>query len=60
MFSRAVGVFIYEMLIGETPFFAEALVSTYSNIMDHKNSLRFPDEPAISAHAKVWLLFPFC
>ncbi|VDM68789.1 unnamed protein product, partial [Strongylus vulgaris] len=49
----AVGVFIYEMLIGETPFFAEALVSTYSNIMDHKNSLRFPDEPAISAHAKV-------
>ncbi|KAK6051785.1 kinase domain protein, partial [Cooperia oncophora] len=48
----AVGVFIYEMLIGETPFFAEALVSTYSNIMDHKNSLRFPDEPAISAHAK--------
>ncbi|ETN75509.1 kinase domain protein [Necator americanus] len=48
----AVGVFIYEMLIGETPFFAEALVSTYSNIMDHKNSLRFPDEPAISTHAK--------
>ncbi|KHJ93694.1 kinase domain protein [Oesophagostomum dentatum] len=48
----AVGVFIYEMLIGETPFFAEALVSTYSNIMDHKNSLRFPDEPVISAHAK--------
>ncbi|VDP28849.1 unnamed protein product [Heligmosomoides polygyrus] len=47
-----IGVFIYEMLIGETPFFAEALVSTYSNIMDHKNSLRFPDEPAISAHAK--------
>ncbi|KJH53245.1 kinase domain protein [Dictyocaulus viviparus] len=48
----AVGVFIYEMLIGETPFFAEALVSTYSNIMDHKNSLRFPEEPEISAHAK--------
>ncbi|EYC16636.1 hypothetical protein Y032_0033g2760 [Ancylostoma ceylanicum] len=48
----AVGVFIYEMLIGETPFFAEALVSTYSNIMDHKNSLRFPDEPVISTHAK--------
>uniref|UniRef100_A0A0K0CTD0 non-specific serine/threonine protein kinase n=1 Tax=Angiostrongylus cantonensis TaxID=6313 RepID=A0A0K0CTD0_ANGCA len=50
--GRAVGVFIYEMLIGETPFFAEALVSTYSNIMDHKNSLRFPDEPVISDHAK--------
>ncbi|CAI2307309.1 unnamed protein product [Caenorhabditis sp. 36 PRJEB53466] len=48
----SVGVFIYEMLIGETPFYAEALVSTYTNIMDHKTSLKFPDEPAISPQAK--------
>uniref|UniRef100_A0A1I7WFU3 non-specific serine/threonine protein kinase n=1 Tax=Heterorhabditis bacteriophora TaxID=37862 RepID=A0A1I7WFU3_HETBA len=40
------------MMIGETPFYAEALVSTYTNIMNHKNSLRFPDEPRISNHAQ--------
>lgn len=48
----SVGVFIYEMLVGETPFYAEALVSTYTNIMNHKTSLRFPDEPLISTQAK--------
>ncbi|CAP24762.2 Protein CBR-LET-502 [Caenorhabditis briggsae] len=48
----SVGVFIYEMLVGETPFYAEALVSTYANIMNHQTSLRFPDEPLISTQAK--------
>uniref|UniRef100_A0A1I7TWZ5 Rho-associated protein kinase let-502 n=1 Tax=Caenorhabditis tropicalis TaxID=1561998 RepID=A0A1I7TWZ5_9PELO len=48
----SVGVFIYEMLVGETPFYAEALVSTYTNIMNHKTSLKFPDEPLISIQAK--------
>lgn len=48
----SVGVFIYEMLVGETPFYAEALVSTYTNIMNHKTSLKFPDEPLISTQAK--------
>ncbi|CAI5437700.1 unnamed protein product [Caenorhabditis angaria] len=48
----SVGVFIYEMLIGETPFYAEALVSTYTNIMNHKTSLKFPDDAQISEKAK--------
>ena len=35
---------MYEMLVGETPFYSETLVGTYSKIMDHDNSLHFPDD----------------
>lgn len=48
----SVGVFIYEMLVGDTPFYADSLVGTYSKIMDHKNSLKFPDDIEISQEAK--------
>ncbi|XP_053338830.1 rho-associated protein kinase 2-like isoform X2 [Clarias gariepinus] len=48
----SVGVFIYELLNGETPFYAESLVGTYGKIMDHKNSLTFPDDMEISKEAK--------
>ncbi|XP_078796653.1 rho-associated protein kinase 2 isoform X3 [Oryzias latipes] len=48
----SVGVFIFEMLVGDTPFYADSLVGTYSKIMDHKNSLHFPEEVEISADAK--------
>uniref|UniRef100_A0A8C9VZC2 non-specific serine/threonine protein kinase n=1 Tax=Scleropages formosus TaxID=113540 RepID=A0A8C9VZC2_SCLFO len=48
----SVGVFIFEMLVGETPFYADSLVGTYSKIMDHKNSLNFPDDVEISKDAK--------
>ncbi|XP_016402244.1 rho-associated protein kinase 1-like, partial [Sinocyclocheilus rhinocerous] len=44
--------FIYEMLVGDTPFYADSLVGTYSKIMDHKNSLNFPDDVEISQEAK--------
>ncbi|CAB1342667.1 unnamed protein product, partial [Coregonus sp. 'balchen'] len=40
----SVGVFIFEMLVGDTPFYAESLVGTYGKIMDHKNNLHFPDD----------------
>ncbi|KAI5132124.1 Rho-Associated Protein Kinase 1 [Manis pentadactyla] len=40
----AVGVFLYEMLVGETPFYADSLVGIFSNIMNHKNSLTFCDD----------------
>lgn len=48
----SVGVFLYEMLVGDTPFYAESLVGTYGKIMDHKNSLGFPDDVEISKEGK--------
>ncbi|XP_057715129.1 rho-associated protein kinase 2 isoform X1 [Corythoichthys intestinalis] len=52
----SVGVFIFELLVGDTPFYADSLVGTYSKIMDHKNSLNFPDDVEISKDAKniIW------
>ncbi|XP_045067302.1 rho-associated protein kinase 2 [Coregonus clupeaformis] len=48
----SVGVFIFEMLVGDTPFYAESLVGTYGKIMDHKNNLHFPDDVQMSNDAK--------
>ena len=42
----------FNHLIGDTPFYADSLVGTYGKIMDHKNSLQFPDDAEISAQAK--------
>ncbi|KAG5276673.1 hypothetical protein AALO_G00108410 [Alosa alosa] len=48
----SVGVFIYELLVGDTPFYTESLVGTYGKIMDHKNHLNFPDDVEMSKDAK--------
>jgi hypothetical protein len=50
----ALGVVIYEMLAGDTPFFADSQVETYSKIQGHRpESLTYPPDlarPSAEAH----------
>lgn len=48
----SVGIFVYEMLVGETPFYADSLLGTYNKIMYHENNLTFPEDIEISNEAK--------
>ncbi|XP_055861655.1 citron Rho-interacting kinase-like isoform X2 [Biomphalaria glabrata] len=50
----SLGVCAFEMLFGATPFSNEhaTMVSTYANIMNFKNTLKFPAESDVSDQAK--------
>lgn len=39
----SVGVVLYEMLVGDTPFYAESVMGTYSKIMAHKGHLDYSE-----------------
>uniref|UniRef100_A0A6G3MDP4 non-specific serine/threonine protein kinase n=1 Tax=Henneguya salminicola TaxID=69463 RepID=A0A6G3MDP4_HENSL len=48
----SVGVFLYELLLGDTPFYSQSLVGTYSKILSHAKTLKIPEDAEISKETK--------
>ncbi|XP_033104985.1 citron Rho-interacting kinase-like [Anneissia japonica] len=47
----SVGIVAYEMLYGKTPFAGDTVMETYSNIMNHAKTLRFPIRSIVTKNA---------
>ncbi|KAI9144716.1 kinase-like domain-containing protein, partial [Paraphysoderma sedebokerense] len=48
----SLGVVLYEIMFGDPPFYAETITATYAMIMNHKKSLKFPEDIEISEDCK--------
>jgi serine/threonine protein kinase len=48
----SLGVIIFEMLVGYAPFSSEKPTDTCKKILNHKQTLKFPDDVKLSIEAK--------
>lgn len=48
----SLGITLYEVLIGDTPFYAETLLETYNQIMNHEEYFSIPDDVQVSDGAR--------
>ncbi|EDV23579.1 uncharacterized protein TRIADDRAFT_27610, partial [Trichoplax adhaerens] len=51
----SLGVMIYEMLFGQTPFTGDTIISTYGRIMGYKDTFSIPPHVSVSDSAKLLL-----
>ena len=56
----SLGIVIYEMFCGDTAFYAESLLETYSKIMNHASNLVFPEQLEDKANACLLLKGLIC